>query len=59
MKGLEGIHPKEFTRTSPKTWQDKFLGMFFSGLDFWTRRLLAKQISIELFSDLTQELLVV
>ena len=24
---MKGIHPKKFTRTSPKTWEDKFLGI--------------------------------
>ena len=28
MKGfLVGVHPEKFTRTSPKTWEDKFLGI--------------------------------
>ena len=26
---LVGIHPQKFTRTSPKTWEDKFLGIPF------------------------------
>ena len=26
---LVGVHPKKFTRTSPKTWEDKFLGRHF------------------------------
>ena len=31
---LVGIPPKKFTRTSPTTWEDKFLGNTFSGLNF-------------------------
>ena len=36
---LVGIHTEKFTRTSPKTWEDKFLGIPFSSpnmqLDSW------------------------
>ena len=29
MKGFSKNHPQKFTRTSPKTWEDKFLGIPF------------------------------
>ena len=32
MKGFSRIHAKKFTRSSPKTWEDKFLGKGNSGL---------------------------